>query len=255
MPLAALEHGTDWEWETFAEYLDRLDGQHRRERRLPRRPLRHPPLRDGRRRDRQRCHAGADRAHAGRAGARPSRPAPSASRSPTRPRTATVTASPSPAGGRRPTRCSPLCEETGKHAGTTLEGIVPGCLDQFADDEIELLAQMSAVADRPLNWNVLTVDSREPERVPRQLEASDRADRARRPGGGAHDAGAGADEHELPQLLRALADPRLAGGPRRARARAHRAPARPRHAAAGCTSCRSRRRPACSAASPTGATT
>jgi N-acyl-D-aspartate/D-glutamate deacylase len=68
-----------------------------------------------------------------------------------------------------------LCEETGKHAGTTLEGIVPGCLDQFSDDEIELLAKMSAVADRPLNWNVLTVDSRVPERVPRQLLASDRA--------------------------------------------------------------------------------
>ena len=26
MPLAALEHGVDWSWETFAEYLDRLDG-------------------------------------------------------------------------------------------------------------------------------------------------------------------------------------------------------------------------------------
>src|SRR3954466_110437 len=26
MPLAALEHGTDWSWETFAEYLDRMDG-------------------------------------------------------------------------------------------------------------------------------------------------------------------------------------------------------------------------------------
>ena len=32
-----------------------------------------------------------------------------------------------------------MCEETGAHAGTTLEGIVQGCLDQFADDEIELL--------------------------------------------------------------------------------------------------------------------
>ena len=37
-----------------------------------------------------------------------------------------------------------LCEETGLHEGTTLEGIVPGCLDRFADDEIELLAAMSA---------------------------------------------------------------------------------------------------------------
>ena len=26
MPLAALEHGTDWSWETFAEYLGRLEG-------------------------------------------------------------------------------------------------------------------------------------------------------------------------------------------------------------------------------------
>lgn len=68
-----------------------------------------------------------------------------------------------------------LCEETGRHEGTTLEGIVPGCLDQFADDEIELLAKMSAAANRPMNWNVLTVDSREPDRVPRQLQAFERA--------------------------------------------------------------------------------
>src|SRR6478609_9625104 len=26
MPLAALEQGVDWDWETFGEYLDRLDG-------------------------------------------------------------------------------------------------------------------------------------------------------------------------------------------------------------------------------------
>ena len=52
--------------------------------------------------------------------------------------------------------------------------------------------------ERPLNWNVLTVDSREPDRVPRQLEASKRAPRAGRPGRRADDAGARADEHELP---------------------------------------------------------
>ena len=27
MPLAALEHGVDWNWETFAEYLDRFEGR------------------------------------------------------------------------------------------------------------------------------------------------------------------------------------------------------------------------------------
>ena len=61
------------------------------------------------------------------------------------------------------------------HEGTTLEAIVSGCLDMFSDEEIELLAQMSAAGKRPLNWNVLTVDSRVPERIPRQLAAGDRA--------------------------------------------------------------------------------
>jgi N-acyl-D-aspartate/D-glutamate deacylase len=68
-----------------------------------------------------------------------------------------------------------LCTATGEHDGTFLEGIVQGCLDQFSDEEIELLAHLSAAANRSINWNVLTIDSRVPERVPRQLEASARA--------------------------------------------------------------------------------
>jgi N-acyl-D-aspartate/D-glutamate deacylase len=68
-----------------------------------------------------------------------------------------------------------LCTAVGEHEGTFIEGIVPGCLDKFTDDEIELLAQMSAAAKRSLNWNLLTVDSSEPDRIPRQLEASKRA--------------------------------------------------------------------------------
>jgi len=68
-----------------------------------------------------------------------------------------------------------LCAAVGEHEGTFLEGIVPGCLDKFNDDEIELLAQMSAAANRSLNWNLLTIDSREPDRIPRQLQASARA--------------------------------------------------------------------------------
>ncbi|HEY3831081.1 MAG TPA: amidohydrolase family protein [Acidimicrobiia bacterium] len=61
------------------------------------------------------------------------------------------------------------------HDGTSIEAIVSGCLDMFSDDEIELLSKMSAAGNRPLNWNVLTVDSRVPERVPRQLEAGTRS--------------------------------------------------------------------------------
>ncbi|MGZ6999794.1 MAG: amidohydrolase family protein, partial [Acidimicrobiia bacterium] len=68
-----------------------------------------------------------------------------------------------------------LCAAVRGHEGTTLEGIIDGCLDQFSDDEIELFAKMSAAGNRPLNWNVLTVDSRVPERVTRQLSAADRA--------------------------------------------------------------------------------
>src|SRR5690606_29932743 len=59
-----------------------------------------------------------------------------------------------------------LCEVVGEHPGTTLEGMTDGCLDKFSDDEIELFADMSASARRPLNWNVLTIDSREPTRIP-----------------------------------------------------------------------------------------
>ncbi|HTR69068.1 MAG TPA: amidohydrolase family protein [Mycobacteriales bacterium] len=68
-----------------------------------------------------------------------------------------------------------LCTAVGEHDGTFLEGITSGCLDKFSDDEIELLAHMSAAARRSLNWNLLTIDSREPDRIPRQLEASARA--------------------------------------------------------------------------------
>ncbi len=65
-----------------------------------------------------------------------------------------------------------LCGAVRDHEGTTLEAIVDGCLDQFSDDEIELFTNMSVAGQRPLNWNVLTVDSRVPERVTRQLQAS-----------------------------------------------------------------------------------
>jgi N-acyl-D-aspartate/D-glutamate deacylase len=68
-----------------------------------------------------------------------------------------------------------LCEVVEQHPGTTLEAMTDGCLDKFSDEEIELFSDMSATAKRPLNWNVMTIDSREPTRIPRQLSAGDRA--------------------------------------------------------------------------------
>ncbi|MGD3107709.1 N-acyl-D-amino-acid deacylase family protein [Streptomyces sp. YGL11-2] len=78
----------------------------------------------------------------------------------------------------RPGELLALSRAVAEHEGTQLEAIVAGCLDRFDDTEIDLLVEMSAVAGRPLNWNVLTIDAAVPERVPRQLFASERARRA-----------------------------------------------------------------------------
>ncbi|UQA94793.1 N-acyl-D-amino-acid deacylase family protein [Streptomyces halobius] len=78
----------------------------------------------------------------------------------------------------RPDELLALSRAVAEHEGTQLEAIVAGCLDRFDDDEIDLLVDMSAAAGRPLNWNVLTIDAAVPERVPRQLLPSERARKA-----------------------------------------------------------------------------
>ena len=62
---------------------------------------------------------------------------------------------------------------TGEHEGTTLE-FIPA-VGEFSEEVQDLMASMSREADRPLNWNVLTVQSFMPEMYQRQLEASDYA--------------------------------------------------------------------------------
>jgi N-acyl-D-aspartate/D-glutamate deacylase len=61
------------------------------------------------------------------------------------------------------------------HEGTTLEYVTDGCMRGFRDDEVELMAEMTLAARRPLNWNVLTVDASEPERYRAQLAACENA--------------------------------------------------------------------------------
>jgi N-acyl-D-aspartate/D-glutamate deacylase len=68
-----------------------------------------------------------------------------------------------------------FCEEVSAHEGTTLEYITNGCLDSFSDEEIDLMTTMSVAAQRPLNWNVLTVDARSADRIEHQLSASSAA--------------------------------------------------------------------------------
>jgi len=174
MPLPALEAGIDWNWETFAEYLNRLEGNlgvnagflvgHCAIRRyvMGEEAVGREATDDEVEAIRAELSAALEAGGMGFSFTLSSSHSdgdgqPVASRWAS---TAELTA---------------LCAETGQHPGTTLEGIVPGCLDRFADDEIELLAQLSAAADRPMNWNVLTVDSKVPDRIGRQLAASDRA--------------------------------------------------------------------------------
>jgi N-acyl-D-aspartate/D-glutamate deacylase len=68
-----------------------------------------------------------------------------------------------------------LCEITGRYDGTSLELITHGCLDRFSDEEVELLAQMSATAGRPLNWNVLSVSAADSGKIEHQMRAAVRA--------------------------------------------------------------------------------
>ena len=68
-----------------------------------------------------------------------------------------------------------LCSVVSEHEGTTLEYVTDGCMQGFTDEELDLMVAMSRAACRPLNWNVLTIDSADPDRYRAQLDASVRA--------------------------------------------------------------------------------
>ena len=106
-----------------------------------------------------------------------------------------------------------LCDEVGAHPGTTLEWVTDGCLKGFAPAEVDLMIEMSRRAGRPINWNVLVVDSAEPERYRDQLEAGVEARASRRQGRGADHADPRGHEHELPHLLRPVPAARLGPDP------------------------------------------
>lgn len=65
-----------------------------------------------------------------------------------------------------------LCAALSGCPGTTLELIVPGCLNGFSEEEVDLLATLSLLANRPANWNVLGVSAMNPAGCERQLAAS-----------------------------------------------------------------------------------
>jgi N-acyl-D-aspartate/D-glutamate deacylase len=174
MPLAALEQGVPWSWSTFAQYLDALDG------RLGVNAgflVGHCALR--------RKVMGADRAEETasdheialmRSLLGASLDAGGLGFSSSQSRTHSD-GDGRPISSRFAERREMLafCEEVSAHEGTTLEYITNGCLDAFSPEEIDLMTAMSVAAQRPLNWNVLTVDARSAERIEHQLSASSAA--------------------------------------------------------------------------------
>jgi N-acyl-D-aspartate/D-glutamate deacylase len=64
-----------------------------------------------------------------------------------------------------------LCREVRNHPGTTLE-FIPA-IGQFSQEVFELMGDMSAAADRPLNWNLLQVYAQNWDMVQHQLTGFD----------------------------------------------------------------------------------
>ena len=149
--------------------------QRRAERRLPRRPLRAAPQRDGHRRDRRRGDARRSSTRWSACCTTRSRRAASASRPRSRSRTPTATASRSRRAGRRRTKCSRSATRSRTTRAPRSSTSPTAACRGFSDDEVEMMAEMTLAGRRPLNWNVLTIDSREPERYHEQLAACENA--------------------------------------------------------------------------------
>jgi N-acyl-D-aspartate/D-glutamate deacylase len=173
MPLPALEQGVDWEWQSFSDYLDRLDG-----------------------------NIGVNAAFmVGHCALRRKVMGSAAVGSEATPEQldemvrllheaidaggiglSTTLARTHSDGDGQPvaSRWAPrdellaLAAAVGEHPGTQLEYASDGCLDGFTADDVEFMIDFATAAGRPLNWNVLTVDSHDPERYRNQIEAMDR---------------------------------------------------------------------------------
>lgn len=170
MSVAALEKGVPWNWETFGDYLDRLEGGIGVNAGFL---VGHCALRRYVMGAESAGHeASSEQLEAMRAVLTESLEAGGLGFSTTLSRThSDGDGQPVASRWSTPEELLALCQVVGEHDGTTLEAMTDGCLDRFSDDEIDLFSSMSAAARRPLNWNVLTIDSREPGRIPRQLGA------------------------------------------------------------------------------------
>ena len=153
MPLDALQAGPAVDVAHLRRVARSARRPHRRQRRVPRRPLDDAAGRDGRRRGRRRGDARTarrdgpprprrdERRRAGRVVV----PRRGAHRRRRQPRAVAAL--------RRTRSCSRWPRAVRDHEGTTLEFIA--AMGEIGADRIELMADMSLAANRPLNWNLL----------------------------------------------------------------------------------------------------
>ncbi len=170
MPLSALEH-LDWSWSSFGDWLGRLDGAVAVNAGFL---VGHSTLRRAVMGDAAAGGAATDGDVAAMAAALhraldEGALGFSTSQAPTH---NDGDGRPVPSRAARRPELEALCAALSRHAGTTLELIVPGCLDGFSEDEVELMATLSLLADRPANWNVLGVSAMNPGGLEHQLAAS-----------------------------------------------------------------------------------
>jgi N-acyl-D-aspartate/D-glutamate deacylase len=173
MPLEALAAGLPWDWTSYADWFERLDGQigvnagfhvgHSAVRRVVMGEACHEPasleqVAEMARLVSEACAAGAMGF--------------STSTAPTH---NDGEGEPVPSRAASRDELVALASAVRDIEGTTLEAILAGCINGFTDAERDLLADMSSAARRPLNWNVLGVSSMNPTGHESQLAASDHA--------------------------------------------------------------------------------
>jgi N-acyl-D-aspartate/D-glutamate deacylase len=177
MPLAALEAGLDWRWGSFGEWLARLDGKVGVNAGFL---VGHSTLRRSVMGEDAVGHEATEEQLAGMEEALHRALAEGAmgfstSRAPTH---NDGEGQPVPSRSAAIGELERLAAVVADHPGTTIEMIVPGCLNGFTDDEVGLLTRISLLSGRPVNWNVLAVTAGNTDNTAHQLEASTVASKA-----------------------------------------------------------------------------